>query len=75
MTALIVAWLGLLASLGVVAYFQEKRAWNGGLCRKCWTRWRCYDTDSQGGRGYKCETGHGCWISWPVDRQRVGGER
>lgn len=48
-----------------LAVFNERKHWNRGVCRKCAGRWLYFDTDSQGGRGYKCEGGHTVWISYP----------
>ena len=71
------AWTGVfvltLIILGIFyAVHSEKKAWNGGFCPACRRKWRYFDTDSQGGRGYKCDT---ClrvvWISWPVDRKII----
>ena len=47
---------------------DEKKKWNEGICSICGKRWRLYDTDSQGGRMYKCENDHYCDISYNVDR-------
>ena len=33
----------------------ERHQWNGGKCREHGRYWIYFDTDSQGGRGYKCE--------------------
>lgn len=56
---------------------SERREWNDGICRENGQRWRIFDVDSQGGRGYKAgegETQRVCWISWPgVDRNRIPG--
>jgi len=41
---------------------REREAWNKGTCTKCYTAWRQFDTDSQGGRGYKCENDHYMWV-------------
>ena len=66
-----------LAALGIPALIclmfyarhREKVDYNGGKCR-CGTPWRYFDTDSQGGRGYTCDTcGKGTWVSyWGIDR-------
>lgn len=56
---------------GAWCYRHEKRLWNAGHCLEDGSPWRHFDTDSQGGRGYKCEHGHCEWISWPVDRRGV----
>lgn len=46
----------------------ESKTWNSGTCRECGTKWKQFDIDSQGGRGYKCGCGkHTCWISYSVD--------
>ena len=46
---------------------NEKKSWNNGVCKKTGERWRCFDIDSQGGRGYK-SGGHCIWISYGVDK-------
>jgi hypothetical protein len=58
---LIVAFL-LGGALG--ASMAERRAWNRGICRQTGEPWVYFDTDSQGGRGYKSGK-HCTWISWP----------
>ncbi|APU89027.1 hypothetical protein Rctr197k_276 [Virus Rctr197k] len=46
---------------------SEARAFNRGVCR-CGSRWRRFDVDSQGGRGYRCDAcGDYCWVSYGVD--------
>lgn len=43
----------------------EKTWWNDGKCPKCGQPWVWFDTDSQGGRGYKCNNCNKCiWISY-----------
>jgi hypothetical protein len=42
----------------------EKRQWNAGRCPECGGEWRYFDTDSQGGLGFKCDCGRTCWISY-----------
>lgn len=57
--------------LGVCSICFERRDWNGGQCRKCGGGWEYFDTDSQGGRGYKCKCGEHIWISYPlIDRRK-----
>lgn len=68
-------WIsGLLAIfIGVCCFarWSEMRCWNGGRCRGHNERWKYFDTDSQGGRGYKFRrdplSGPRCvaWMSWP----------
>lgn len=55
-------------TIGAAAYLNDRFNWNDGRCRECKTIWRCFDVDSQGGRGYKCSQGHGTWISWLRER-------
>ena len=42
----------------------EKKAWNNGTCQETGQKWKYFDTDSQGGRGYKSGE---CviWVSYP----------
>lgn len=47
---------------------QEKKIWNRGQCPTCGEPWIHYDTDSQGGRMYRCDNWHGCTISYRVDK-------
>jgi len=59
----------LVLAVMVWGFSSERRSWNGGYCQ-CGERWRRFDIDSQGGRGYVCL---GCnqrmWISYPfIDR-------
>jgi len=64
----------LLAVIGVIymARRREQHEWNNGKC-ECGGLWEYFDTDSQGGRGYKCpECDNHIWISYKVDKtQRV----
>ena len=49
----------------VIGFVTERRTWNGGKC-KCGGRWKWFDTDSQGGRGYQCtKCKRYTWISYP----------
>jgi len=62
----------LLVTSGVIwAYRGEKRNWNNGHCIRCSSKWRHFDTDSHGGRGYSCRCGRYLWISYPVDKQLI----
>lgn len=51
---------------------SEKRAWNDGVCAASGKPWRCFDMDSQGGRGYTDGCGNTTWISYAVDRTANG---
>ena len=71
MTELLVS-LGMLSSLicvGFIGYSLDKKSWNRGMCRRCKAPWKYFDTDSQGGRGYKCGNGHYTWISWLKEKE------
>lgn len=64
-----------IISFGYVIRHYEKSEWNGGKCKECGGIWYAFDTDSQGGRGYKCDHGHYIWISWlnerPIDPKGI----
>ncbi len=46
----------------------EIKRWNNGVCPQTGEQWEYFDTDSQGGRGYKSGK-YGVWISYPsVDK-------
>lgn len=47
---------------------QEKKNWNRDICPHCGKPWMHYDTDSQGGRMYRCENWHSCDVSYRVDK-------
>ncbi len=55
--------IAIFIALGVV---HERAVWNNGVCAKNGLAWTYFDTDSQGGRGYRAgeET---CWIASGVD--------
>lgn len=64
--------VGFCLVIFVIGYFwiyrNEKRLWNNGVCPYNGKAWVYFDTDSQGGRGYKSD-GYICWISTPfVDK-------
>ena len=58
--------LGLIGWLGLR---NERAAWNNGVCPVCGAFWVQFATDSQGGRGYKCQgcrgmETHRIWVSY-----------
>ena len=50
--------------LGLAMRTLDALTWNNGICKENGLPWEYFDSDSQGGRGYKAG-GHTCWISWP----------
>jgi hypothetical protein len=56
--------LAVLALIGIAGYVSEKRLWNNGICKYNDEPWAYFDTDSQGGRGYKAGE-FTCWVSYP----------
>lgn len=64
-----IGWTVFVVPLMFWAKGREKRAYNGGFCPACRVPWRRYDTDSQGGRGYTCDScPRGVWVSyWGID--------
>jgi len=71
MTFLFFGAIVALSVIGVVGFFLERRDWNRGQCRKCGCEWRYFDTDRQGGRGYRDDHGHYLWISCPLDKRHA----
>ena len=71
-------WAGfagfILMAMGFTGYFLERHKWNHGICKANGLRWEYFDTDSQGGRGYKAGD-RAMWVSWPgIDgRYQRGG--
>ena len=50
----------------VWAYRHEVQNFNLGKCPRCRVKWRHFDNDSQGGRGYVCDKcDRYTWVSWP----------
>jgi len=71
MTIWLIAILPMLL-LGLWGSIFERREWNGGICRENGLPWKYFDTDSQGGRGYKAGDRY-CWISYPgIDTKQEG---
>ena len=63
--------------MGISGRNQEKKEWNGGICRESGLPWISFDQDSQGGRGYTTTEGTAvscCWISWPRVDKRAPAE-
>lgn len=67
---LILGAIGVFALAIFLASYAEARRYNNGKCVKCGNELKYFDSDSQGGRGYKCSNcGHTVWVSYPwVDR-------
>lgn len=60
-------FIALWVGGAIFMYFDDKKEYNNGICSNCGHRWRYFDTDSQGGRGYICdECKRVIWISWPI---------
>lgn len=64
----------LFFAIGIpLAYRSEKKSFNNGICPKCGRKLKHIDTDSQGGRLWKCNgigCNYGTWISYKkVDRR------
>ena len=63
-----VVWLVIitLVVFGVIyvsGRIHDLRVWNNGICEASGFRWKRFDTDSHGNRGYTDGQGHYCWIS------------
>lgn len=57
-----------LLLLGLIGSITERHKWNNGICKETGEPWVYFDTDSQGGRGYKSRD-YVCWVSYPVDKR------
>jgi len=68
--AISIVLLCLMMIGGSLCRRSEKRNWNNGVCVISGQPWVLFDTDSQGGRGYKDGQGNFCWISYRVDTIR-----
>ena len=53
---------------GMIVKKSEKKRWNNGICKECGLKWIHFDTDSQGGRMYRCDNWHYCNVSYNVDK-------
>lgn len=62
--------IGVIVIGGIYVKYLEKKSWNNGICPCCGKPWIHFDTDSQGGRMYRCENWHGCTITYNVDKQK-----
>ena len=61
---ILAAVIGLFIYVIHYARKLEIKDWNGGKC-SCGGKWKQYDTDSQGGRGYECPLCFkGIWITY-----------
>lgn len=55
----------------IVTRNHEKKEYNDGICPKCGGKFKLFDYDSQGGRGYHCDKcGIFVWVSYNVDKSR-----
>lgn len=78
MATLIKAFIFLLLALIPILIIRhyEKKDYNEGRCKTCGGKLRYFDTDSQGGRGYRCENCHRVvWVSWGADKPKKHTEK
>lgn len=65
----VAAFFYILFFIILFARSYERKTWNNGRCPDCGERWKYFDTDSQGGRGYYCsKCNKTIWISYNVDK-------
>jgi len=62
-TVIVLIAMVLILPIPVIGWATEKERYNGGVCKKNGLTWVYFDTDSQGGRGYKAGDQY-CWVSW-----------
>jgi hypothetical protein len=68
--AIIIGIVLILLLFGFIIWgrSREKKDWNNGYC-SCGHKWRYFDSDSQGGRGYCCDNCNNyIWVSYKVDK-------
>lgn len=66
MIPIILMIVAILACV-LLACILEYRDFNHGRCRRCGNRLRLFDIDSQGGRGYVCDTcRYSTWVSYGI---------
>lgn len=65
-----IVFIILLISVPIWGINEERKDFNNGVCPKCGKQLRCFDMDSQGGRGYSCDKcDYTTWVSYNrVDR-------
>jgi len=67
--AILVFFIVLFAIMIIVARNWEARDFNNGFCPHCGRKLRYFDSDSQGGRGYRCDAcEYTTWCSYAVDK-------
>ena len=62
-----IAVIVLFLCFVVWAYRGEKKAYNNGICPRCYGNLYHFNTDSQGGQGYTCKNrcDYYIWVSYP----------
>jgi hypothetical protein len=64
-----VAVVGIIVIGAVATILLERKIWNRGICKDCGSPWVRFDTDSGGGRLYKCNCPNSFMaVSWWFDR-------
>ena len=59
-----------IVSVFIYAVYIEPKQFNKGICPKCGTKLRCFDTDSSSARGYCCDNcDYTVWVSWGADKK------
>ena len=56
--------IGAFVVSHIASIRSEKKNFNKGMCPHCKIKLRCFDMDSQGGRGYTCDRcEYTTWVS------------
>ena len=59
----------IIISVLIYIFYIEPKDFNKGICPKCGTKLRCFDTDSSSARGYCCDNcDYTVWVSWFADK-------
>lgn len=63
-----ILFLVIIFLIGIlVSTVKERNEWNNGICQATGKPWEYFDTDSQGGRGYKSNN-NVIWVTIPFKR-------
>lgn len=51
--------------MSIICSVLERKRWNKGYCPRCGTKWKFFDYDSTGARGYTCDKcNNKLWLSY-----------
>ncbi len=69
---IIVFFIVVFCAMYYFGSFLEDKEWNKGFCQKCGDCWVYFDTNSQGGDGYRCANKTCNKMIWQSYKKRKG---